>query len=266
MMRNVAVGLVGLMCVSFGVLPTSGFTAPHHPAVDGPTGRPPPEPTEHDDVEALVEGRSRLMVLSPFAYLRAKQSAPGLRIVAAERRPGFLHDASYLVVNRKAPLHHAEDLAGTRLAIETGPRSDPFSPLALLLQADVNLHRLDLRRSAEPLQALFAGQVDVAAVGAEALQRAPKAQRAAFRILAVTARTAPLLWVAAPDVPPETVRAWSSNLAGHPTGQHEFVSGQAVEDDLEVLELRWRRFEAQAAPFIAPHLSRGATSDRTRTL
>jgi len=128
-------------------------------------------------VADVCAGRVDIAMLSPLAYVQARQQNPGLQIAARAITQGSPEYSAYLVVRMDDIAQRLADLRGRRIAwVDPISASGYLYPRRVLIQAGIDPRR-DLQSERffgthdAALRAVIEGEADVAAVASGALGR-----------------------------------------------------------------------------------------------
>lgn len=95
--------------------------------------------TYADLEQQVVEGAVDVAVVSPYSYVRAKQSAPGLNVFASHIAKGSPNYGAYIVVSENSDVESLEDLKGKGFAfVDRRSTSGYLFPAARMLEEGIH--------------------------------------------------------------------------------------------------------------------------------
>ncbi len=159
-------------------------------------------------VNLLISGEAHVASLSPLAYVKAREQAPCLKLLATQVSRGDTRYSSFILVRKDRGVTSVKQLEGKRIAFVNPASASGFLfPMATLIQAGLDPRRLVndavfLGSHPKVIAAVVAGQVDAGATffGAVTAARAERVDTGVLRVLALAGRIPFDAVVAHPDV------------------------------------------------------------------
>ncbi|MEC7242340.1 MAG: phosphate/phosphite/phosphonate ABC transporter substrate-binding protein [Myxococcota bacterium] len=176
----------------------------------------------------VVRGEVDVAVVSPYSYVRAKKSAPGLRVFASHVAKGSANYGSYIIVGEESELETLEDLRGKTFAfVDRRSTSGYLFPAIQMLRMGVHPEddiKAEFYQTHDRVfDAVVEGRVAAGATYDGALRQGRDRRRdgRGVRVIAKAPRIPHEAYVIRQGLPVEVADAFGAALAGISTGTRE---------------------------------------------
>ena len=176
----------------------------------------------------VVRGEVDVAVVSPYSYVRAKKSAPGLQVFASHVAKGSANYGSYIIVGEDSDIESLEDIRGERFAfVDRRSTSGYLFPAIQMLRMGVhpeNDIQAEFHQTHDRVyDAVVEGRVAAGATYDGALRQGRDRRRdgSGVRVIAKAPRIPHEAYVIREGLPAEVADAFGAALAGISTGTRE---------------------------------------------
>lgn len=176
----------------------------------------------------VVRGEVDVAVVSPYSYVRAKKSAPGLKVFASHVAKGSANYGSYIIVGEDSDVESLDDLRGQAFAfVDRRSTSGYLFPAVQMLRMGVhpeNDIEAEFHQTHDRVyDAVVEGRVAAGATYDGALRQGRDRRRdgSGVRVIAKAPRIPHEAYVVREGLPAEVADAFGAALAGISTGTRE---------------------------------------------